>query len=164
MTINFNYEDIDKPDNDCEELLKKVVEASLDYEGCPYETEVNILFTNDQLIREINKKFRNIDVSTDVLSFPMIDYKEPGDFGHEDLFDDCFHPDTGELLLGDIVISIPRAECQATEYGHSYIRELAFLTAHSMFHLMGYDHMTESDAVIMEEKQRAVLDKLGITR
>lgn len=164
MTINFNYEDIDRPDINFEELLKKVIEACLDYEKCPYETEVNVLFTNDQLIKELNREFRNIDYSTDVLSFPMIHYEEPGNFGHDELFNDCFDPDTGELLLGDIVISIPRAELQAVEYGHSVSRELAFLTAHSMFHLMGYDHLTEDEAAIMEAKQREVLDQLGITR
>ncbi len=77
---------------------------------------------------------------------------------------DCFDPDSGELILGDIILSVDRIRSQAQEYGHSMLREFAFLTAHSMFHLCGYDHMEESEAAVMEQKQEAVLTKLGITR
>jgi len=165
MTINFDNETVQKLNFDYEALIKKVIEACLDYEDCPYETEVSILLTNDTEIQQINKEYREIDVPTDVLSFPNIDYESPGDFSKlEDYVADYFHPETGELLLGDIVISVDRAILQAAEYGHSLERELSFLTAHSMFHLFGYDHMEEEERIIMEEKQNKVLDLLGIVR
>lgn len=165
MTINFEYEAEKRLGLDYEGVLRRVVEACLDYENCPYEAEVNILLTDDEKIREINKDFRKIDKPTDVLSFPFIEYEEPGDFsGLEDDIIEAFHPETGELLLGDIVLSVDRVILQAEEYGHSAEREIAFLTAHSMFHLFGYDHMEEKDRFIMEEKQEAVLNILQILR
>jgi probable rRNA maturation factor len=165
MTINFDYEAAQQLGFDYEELLKKVVEACLDFEDCPYETEVSILFTDDEEIRQMNQEFRGIDSPTDVLSFPQVEYDEPGDFSKlEDNVAECFHPETGELLLGDIVISVERAKLQAKEYGHSLEREIAFLTAHSMFHLFGYDHMEDDDRIRMEEKQNTVLEKLQIIR
>ncbi len=165
MTINFEYEAEKQLKYDYEAQLTKLVEACLDFEECPYESEVNILFTNDEEIKEINKEYRDIDKTTDVLSFPAIDYVTPGDFGGlEDNIVECFHPETGELLLGDIVISVDKAIQQAEEYGHSIEREIAFLTAHSMFHLFGYDHMEEEDRRIMEEKQKSVLELLQILR
>jgi metalloprotein, YbeY/UPF0054 family len=165
MTYHFEYEAEDQIEFDYEALTKKVIEACLDYENCPYETEVSILFTDDDQIREINKEYREIDKPTDVLSFPAIEYETPGNFdGLEDNIADWFHPETGELILGDIVISVDRARLQAEEYGHSLEREIAFLTAHSMFHLFGYDHMEEQERIRMEEKQNAVLEKLEIFR
>ncbi len=165
MTINYEYEAEKQLEFDYEALLNKVVEACLDYEGCPYEAEVSILFTDDEQIKELNQEFRAMDKSTDVLSFPSIEYDEPGDFSHlEEKVLDYFHPESGELLLGDIVISVDTARLQAEEFGHSIEREIAFLTAHSMFHLFGYDHMEEKERLIMEEKQNAVLDLLQIRR
>ncbi|MDF2487029.1 MAG: ybeY [Herbinix sp.] len=165
MTINFDYEVTKVFDFDFEEIEKKVVEACLDYENCPYEAEVSILLTDNEQISQINEEFRGIASPTDVLSFPVIDYDNPGDFSNlEDAIADYFHPETGELLLGDIVISIDKAMTQAQEFGHSLMRELAFLTAHSMFHLFGYDHMEDEERRIMEEKQKNVLDKLQILR
>lgn len=165
MTFQIDYEATEKMDFDYEFLVKRVVEACMDYEDCPYEAEISILFTEDEEIRRINKEFRNIDAVTDVLSFPVVDYKAPGDFSNlEDSYAEYFHPETGELLLGDIVISVDRAKAQAREYGHSLEREIAFLTAHSMFHLFGYDHLEENERIIMEQKQKNVLDKLQILR
>ncbi len=165
MTINFDYEVTEKFEFDFEEMEKKVVEACLDYVECPYEAEVSILLTDDEQIRTINKEHRDIDAPTDVLSFPIIDYDTPGDFSRlEEDVASYFHPETGELLLGDIVLSLERAKLQAKEYGHSLMRELAFLTTHSMFHLFGYDHMEEEERKLMEDKQREVLDKLKILR
>lgn len=157
-----------------EEIANNVVLEALEQEGCPYETEVDIVLVDDLAIREFNNENRGIDSSTDVLSFPMIDFREPADFSSlesmevKDEFaymaDDVFNPDTGELLLGDIVISIDHCLLQADEYGHDIRREFAFLIAHSMLHLMGYDHMTPEDAACMEKKQEAILTKLGYTR
>jgi probable rRNA maturation factor len=165
MTINFDYEVTNRFDFDYEAMEKKVVEACLDYEQCPYEAEVSILLTDNEQIRQINQECRGIDTPTDVLSFPVIEYTTPGDFSElEEAVAEYFHPESGELLLGDIVISIDRAISQAEEYGHSLMRELAFLTTHSMFHLFGYDHMEDEERKIMEEKQNCVLDKLQILR
>lgn len=108
-----------------------------------------------------------MDVPTDVLSFPMVEYEVPADFSQLESPEAqimYFNLDTRELLLGDIVISLERAREQSEEYGHSMERELAFLTAHSMLHLMGYDHMEEDERELMEQKQENILQNLGITR
>ncbi|HWT75667.1 MAG TPA: rRNA maturation RNase YbeY [Mobilitalea sp.] len=165
MTINLEYEASQQLGFDYEALVKRVIEACLDYEKCPYEAEVSVLFTDDEEIRQINKEYREIDAPTDVLSFPANDYDSPSDFDKfEDQDYESFHPETGEFILGDIVISVDRAKLQAREYGHSLEREVAFLTAHSMFHLFGYDHMEENDRIRMEEKQNTVLENLQILR
>ena len=165
MTINFDYEVVKSFEFDFEEMERQVIEACLDYEECPYEAEVSVLLTDNEQIRLINQEYRGIDAPTDVLSFPVIAYETPGEFDRlEEEAPDCFHPETGELLLGDIVISLERAKAQAEEYGHSLRRELAFLTAHSMFHLFGYDHMEEQERKRMEDKQEAVLGQLQILR
>jgi len=148
-----------------EELLKKVTEKVLDLEECPYEAEVNLLITDDEGIHGINLEMRDIDSATDVLSFPMYQYEIPGDFGElESEGADCFNPETGELMLGDIVVSIDHVYAQAEKYGHSAVREFAFLIAHSMLHLIGYDHMETAEEKVMFEKQEVALASLGITR
>ena len=152
---------------DYEKVLKLVIEKALEQEKCPYECEVNLTFTDNNGIRELNRDFRDLDIPTDVLSFPMVDYEAPADFSHLDSDEAVamyFNPESGELLLGDIVISIERTREQAKEYGHSLKREIAFLTAHSMLHLMGYDHMADDERIIMEQKQEKILNTLGITR
>lgn len=148
-----------------EEIFEKTATAVLEAENCPYETSINLLLTDNDGIRGYNKEYRGIDKETDVLSFPNLDYEQAGIFAiTEETEADYFDPDSGELLLGDIMISVDKIAEQAAEYGHSELREFAFLTAHSMFHLCGYDHMTEAEAAVMEQKQEAVLEKLGIRR
>lgn len=167
MTILFDKEAGQELEFDWEKLLTGVVEAALKLEGCPWECEVNITLTDNDGIRAMNQEFRELDVPTDVLSFPMIVYQQPGDFSfleENSAETEYFNLDSGELLLGDIVISVERAKEQAEEYGHSLKRELAFLTAHSMYHLMGYDHMGDEERMVMEQKQEKVLQGLGITR
>ncbi len=166
MTIDVEYESEDKLALPFEEIIEKVVCEALSYENCPYEAEVNVLLTDDEEIRKINSQFRFIDNATDVLSFPMVEYERPGDFSGLETpeADFCFNPESGELLLGDIAVSVQKVRNQAEAYGHSEERELAFLIAHSMFHLMGYDHETEEEREQMEQKQREVLNRLGITR
>ncbi len=150
---------------DYEALIRSVVSEALDYVGCPYETAVNVLLTDNEAIREMNREYRQIDRPTDVLSFPMIAYEEPADFSRlEEDPEAYFDPDTGELLLGDIVISLEKMRAQAAEYGHSEQRELAFLVAHSMLHLSGYDHIEDGEREIMEAKQEEILQKLHLTR
>ena len=154
LELDLNYQ----------EVAQIVGDAVLDYEQCPYESEVELLLTMDEEIREMNREFRDIDRATDVLSFPMIAYESPADFAFLEEDESCFDPDTGELMLGNIVISKQKVVEQAEEYGHTVEREYAFLIAHSMLHLLGYDHMEEEERAVMEKKQREILDGLGITR
>lgn len=150
---------------DPEETARAVAEQVLQTEGCPYEAQISLLLTDDEGIRRYNRDFRGMDRPTDVLSFPNVEYGAPSDFqAAEGPEADCFDPESGELVLGDIVISVEKAVSQAEEYGHSVKREFAFLTAHSMLHLCGYDHMEAAEAAVMEEKQRLVLKELNITR
>ena len=165
MTVTIEYEAEKKLSLPYEEIIREIVEASLDYEECPYEAEVNVILTDNPSIQELNREHRQIDAPTDVLSFPLVDYGRPADFSHvEEQAEDYFNPETGELMLGDIVISVDKVEEQAEKYGHSQRRELAFLVAHSMLHLCGYDHMEEEERLDMEARQRAILDTRGYSR
>lgn len=165
MTLTVE-EQVEIPfDFDYKELAKTVVKQAMESEGFPYEAELNLMLVDNETIAQINLDYRQIDKETDVLSFPMIEYEAPGDFsGLEDAAEDNFNPDTEELILGDIIISVPKVLEQAEEYGHSTKREYAFLITHSMLHLFGYDHMEPEEAAIMEHKQREILDTLQITR
>lgn len=165
MTINIEYEAEKELGIPYKEIIENVVLESLDYVECPYEAEVNVIITDNQEIQAINKEHRQIDAPTDVLSFPLVDYDTPADFDHvEDYVEDYFDPDTGELLLGDIVVSVDKVEEQAEKYGHSTTRELAFLIAHSMLHLCGYDHMDDDERLEMEAKQSEILERRGYSR
>ena len=164
MTLYFEEEGELTLDIECEEIAKKVIEAALDYVGCPYEAEVNLMLTMNPQIHETNLEFRGIDRPTDVLSFPMLDYEIPGEFEFLEERPDCFDPETGELALGDIMISKEKVVEQAEEYGHSILREYAFLIAHSMLHLTGYDHMEEDERMVMEQKQKEIMERLNILR
>ena len=200
------------------DIVKEIVEESTSYVNCPYECTVEVTFTDDEEIHQLNLKTRKIDSATDVLSFPMLTFEdEPGDLSFLDSVEyvdsedeeieyedddeeedeesdedseddeedeeeeeddeeeeeeeefvqkhvDYFDPDSGELLLGDIVISLDHARAQAEEYGHSLKREIAFLTAHSMLHLFGYDHVNEDDRIQMEKMQEEILSQKGYTR
>ncbi|WP_304507322.1 rRNA maturation RNase YbeY [Anaerotignum sp.] len=150
-------------DNRTEEVLslelsnaiEKLIYESLQYEGFEKPCEVSVSIVDNEEIRQINKQFRDIDRATDVLSFPLLTFEdgERSDVNEK-----------GEILLGDIIISLERAKEQAKEYGHSLKREIAFLTAHSMLHLLGYDHMEEEEEKEMFAKQREILIKAGIPR
>ncbi len=161
MTITIEYETEETLSLPYEDIIDQVVE----YVECPYDAEVNVLLTDNQGIRQINLDMRQIDSPTDVLSFPMCDFETPGDFsGLEETPEEYFNPDTGELMLGDIVISVEKVKEQALKYGHSETRELAFLVAHSMLHLSGYDHMEEEERLRMEDMQREILERKGYRR
>ncbi|MDC7295381.1 MULTISPECIES: rRNA maturation RNase YbeY [unclassified Butyrivibrio] len=151
---------------DIEEVAKTVASKVLEEEGCEHEVEISLIITDDEGIREMNNEFREIDKPTDVLSFPNVSYETPGDFsvidGEQQV--DLLNPDTGNIMFGDIVINENRVRSQAKEYGHSEKREFAFLIAHSMLHLCGYDHMEPEEAAVMEAKQENILNLLGITR
>ncbi|MBE3596631.1 MAG: rRNA maturation RNase YbeY [Hydrogenibacillus sp.] len=143
LTIDIDYRDTDfRLDAAGARLLQALFERALASEGRPIEGEVSVLFVGDAEIRRLNREFRNVDRPTDVLSFPL---DEPG-------------------MLGDIVISIPRARAQAEEYGHSFERELYFLLVHGFYHLLGYDHRTEAEEKAMFAKQEALLQAFRIVR
>lgn len=150
---------------DIGELFEMCAKKALSFTGCPYECEADLTVTDDGEIRELNRQFRGLDKPTDVLSFPMLEFESPGRFE----IDDCDHaqyfdPETDELMLGSIVISLERAAAQAREYGHSLKREMAFLIVHSMLHLQGFDHIEEEDRIVMEKAQEEILDDLKIPR
>lgn len=136
-------------------LIRRTILETLDYEGMENDVEVSVTFVDDEGIRALNKKFRNLDKPTDVLSFPLLDYEGESE---EPFFDELCHN------LGDIVISLERAMAQANEFGHSFEREVAFLTAHSMLHLLGYDHeISEEDDADMRKRQNDIMDRLGLS-
>lgn len=150
---------------DIEELVAQVAEKALETEGCKATVEVNVLITDDEGIREYNRQYREIDKATDVLSFPNLDFDKKACFSiPEKKLADYRNPESGNIILGDIILSKDRILSQAQEYGHSLKREFAFLVAHSMLHLCGYDHMTKEEAAEMEQKQELILGSLGITR
>jgi len=155
-----NEQDVILISEEIEETIKTVIEASLEYENCDFDAEVSVTIVDNDSIQEINNETRNIDAPTDVLSFPMLYFDENGD-----IVDSDFDMDGDMMILGDIVISAERAKTQAEEFGHSFLREIAFLTVHSMLHLLGYDHVDDPvGEKIMFSKQEEILDKLGIKR
>lgn len=164
MTIQIDYETDRQLGIDYEALAGRVVRKILEMEKCPCDAQVNLVLTDNEEIRRVNSQFRQIDAPTDVLSFPMIPFETPADYTIVEDDESYFDLDTDELLLGDIMISVDRVFAQAEEYGHSVTREYCFLIAHSMLHLLGYDHMTSEEAQVMEAKQASALDELGITR
>lgn len=165
MNLSIEYETEDKFDFDCEKAAEFIIEYSLDYLQCPYETQINLTLTDNEGIHAINKEYRDIDRPTDVLSFPLVDYAAPNVFGDiEERAEDYFDLDTGELMLGDIIISVEKCKEQAQEYGHSVLREFSFLIVHSMLHLFGFDHMKDDEREVMEDIQRKILEGAGINR
>jgi len=142
-------------------LLERVIAAALEAEGVGTPCEVDVLITDDEGIRQINLEQRGIDRPTDVLSFPMFDYRP----GQPPLDGSDADPATGLTPLGDMAISLERAEEQASEYGHPVERELSYLAVHSVLHLLGYDHMDEGEQKAqMRGREEAILGSLGITR
>ncbi len=152
-------------DFNAQEVALLVMEKVLETEKCPFDTEVNLLITDNEGIREYNLSMRDIDKPTDVLSFPGLFFEEPSVFNiPPEERADFTNPENDCIILGDIIISADKVLSQAKEYGHSIKREFAFLVAHSMYHLCGYDHMTPNEAIVMEAKQESILKVLQITR
>ena len=167
----IQYLDIEAKDI-YEEIIAKVIEECFRVENLlESNLYVSITLTTPEHIKEYNKQYRNIDKETDVLSFPMIEYDDT-----DSIADTCsrydfvgekvglINPDNNEVELGDIVLCVPKLYEQAQAYNHSVVREYAFLIAHSMLHLLGYDHIDDNERSVMEDKQNAILDDLGITR
>ena len=148
-----------------EETALMVCREVLNQENCPYDAEISILLVGPEEIRALNRDYRGIDSVTDVLSFPGVDFPRPADFSMvEEQPASYLDPETDALFLGDIVLNLRRVREQAAEYGHSEKREYAFLIAHSMLHLCGYDHMTAEEAALMESRQETAMQSLGISR
>ena len=167
MLLIYENETEYEPDFDLNKTAEAVASYILEKENCPFDCEVNLTITDNEGIHGVNKEFRDVDAPTDVLSFPVLEFVNPGDFSPFEEEPDSaldYDYDTDKVMLGDILISKDRVISQAEEYGHSEKREFAFLVAHSMLHLLGYDHMTDEDAKVMEEKQKKYLDELGIVR
>ncbi|MFI3172188.1 MAG: rRNA maturation RNase YbeY [Eubacteriales bacterium] len=164
MTIYIEDESNITLNIDLKELCERTIEACIDYLKCPYETECNVLLTTNEEIHDINLEQREINRATDVLSFPMVSWSEIGDYDSLESQFECFHPESGELMLGDIIISIEKVVEQALEYGHTNEREFSFLITHSVLHLFGHDHMEEEERMIMERAQTDIMNLLGISR
>lgn len=149
-----------------EEKLREALEEVMAGEGVEYEPEVSLYFTDDEAIRGINLEYRDLDEATDVLSFPVLSF-EAGrvfceSYDESSLRDDMFLGDS--LLLGDVIISLERAQAQSLEYGHSLEREIIFLFVHSLLHLLGYDHMAKADKERMNQREEFYMSKIGVNR
>ncbi len=149
-------------DKEAEGLIRRAARAAWESFDYPFECEVDITLTDNEGIREINREYREIDSATDVLSFPIEEFSEgqpPEDVGMD------IDPETGMLALGDMIISVERAREQAGEYGHSFDRECAYLTVHSMLHLVGYDHLDEGEQKKrMRHMEETVMTSMGLER
>lgn len=147
-------------DENCHKLIKECVIKVMEYEECNFDAQVSVTIVSEEEIKQLNKEYRGKDAITDVLSFPILEFDEDGN-----IIDEEFDFDDELVVLGDIVICEKRAAEQAAEYGHSFERELAFLTVHSMLHLLGYDHEhSDDEEQQMFLKQKEILDNMGITR
>lgn len=164
MNIIFSEEvDIDFS-FDYKKIGTDTVNAALSELSFPFESEVSVTITDDDGIHEMNKEFRGIDSPTDVLSFPLIQFDISKPYSEYEKNIDDLNPDTGDIMLGDIVLNINRIKLQAKDFGHSVEREYSFLICHSMLHLLGYDHIEEEDRLKMEDKQTKIMERLGIKR
>lgn len=165
LKLHTVIETREKFDFSMKTVARRVIRKALGQEQFPCDAEISLLITGPDEVQALNRAYRGIDSTTDVLSFPALSYDRPSDFAPA-LQDaaDCFDPEFNTAVLGDIVINAVRIKEQAREYGHSEEREFAFLVAHSMMHLCGYDHMNKEESAVMEKKQDAVLQALGITR
>lgn len=166
-TTEIIFQDISE-NEEYQELTEKVIQKCFEVEKInPTSFYICITFTIPENIRHANKQYRNIDRETDVLSFPMFEKQELDKMIEDHIIEGWKQATENEMLqeiLGDIIISIPKVEEQAKEYGHSFERELAYMLVHGFYHLRGYDHMEENEKKVMREKEESVLSQLEITR
>lgn len=166
MILSDNRQNKIKITEDIELLLQNIIDYTLKEENVSMEYEVSLIFVDNSSIREINREYRNMDRETDVLSFPMLEY--PPKKVYKDIYsnfefdESCF--DEEYLVLGDIAVSLEKALEQSVEYGHSFLRETAYLVVHSTLHLLGYDHMEEDDKVVMRKREEEILESFSINR
>lgn len=159
MTLYFDNETEYPVDDKLEQLMETVIQSVCKLEEIPENIEVSLSFVSNEQIKQLNSEYRNKDTETDVLSFPMMDCVD----GERNL-EQVKNPETGDYMLGDIIISTDRALEQAKDFGHSNEREIGFLIAHSMLHLLGYDHMTDEEEEIMITKQKEIMSQVGLNR
>lgn len=156
LTIYYeNEQDRERVSYKLKMLMRRAVEETLRHEAYANDVQVSITFTDDEHIHELNRRFRGVDAPTDVLSFPLIDFD-----------DACGEPAIDEIenMLGDVVLNLQRARVQAEQFGHSFEREAAFLTVHSMLHLLGYDHELGADEdADMRARQSEIMETMGLT-
>lgn len=164
MTLELMNETEASFDFDMEEVARLTVNGVLKHEKFPKEVSVSITIVSEEDMQSINNEQREIDAVTDVLSFPMLPWTEPANYSELDEFEDILDPESGEVFLGDVVLCEQRVRDQAKEYGHSEKREFAFLICHSMLHLLGYDHMVDTDRLLMEAHQEAIMNEINIVR
>ncbi len=164
MTILFEEEVASPFSFSYQDVARQVIEEAVSYENFPYDIEVDLTITDDASLQDLNRTFRGIDSSTDVLSFPLVSYETAGEYKFIKEHPEYFNLETDAVMLGDIVISVEHVIAQAKEYGHSEKREFAFLVAHSMLHLLGFDHVTVEESEVMEKKQLDILNDIHITR
>ena len=167
MILIDNRQDKIKVNEEFEKKICDIVEYALREEKVDLDYEVSIIFIDNADIKEINREHRNMDKVTDVLSFPMLDYP------HGEVYKECYgegytfdvsYFNEDKLVLGDIALSLERAEEQSGEYGHSFEREACYLTIHSVLHLLGYDHMEEDEKIAMRKREEEILDKFNLNR
>ena len=162
MTVNIENEYLCEIGIDYLHIIHEIVEAAVEYVACPYDVEVNVLLTDNQGIREINRELRDVDRETDVLSFPMFEFT-PGDFPEN--VTELLDPGSDLLPLGDMALSVEKIKSQAEEFGHSQEREIGYLTVHSVLHLLGYDHLDEGPMKKqMRAREDAIMEYLDIPR
>ncbi len=155
-----NEQEKEEIPEEVKKAMEKTIEHTLQTENFGLDAEISLTITDDNEIHRLNLQERGIDRPTDVLSFPMLEFDN-----ERNMIDFDYDMDEGFIMLGDIVISAERAAAQAAEYGHGFLREMAFLTVHSMLHLLGYDHEnSEAEEKLMFKKQEQILNDLGITR
>jgi probable rRNA maturation factor len=147
-------------------LLENVTNTVLEAEEVKVSCEISIILVDNEEIRNLNREYRNIDRETDVLSFPMLDYEAERVYKEVYALEEHDESDFdgGELVLGDMALSLEKAFEQSVEYGHTFMREVAYLTVHSILHLLGYDHMKEDEKLKMRAVEESILEKLMITR
>ncbi|NMM61942.1 rRNA maturation RNase YbeY [Clostridium sp. P21] len=166
MIFIDNRQDKIQITEELEKNIADIIEYALKEEKVNVPCEVSVVFVDNEKINEINLENRNIDKVTDVLSFPMLDYEKGKVF--KDVYKDFIFPDIdldeGSLVLGDIALSLEKAKEQSIEFNHSFIREVVYLTIHSVLHLLGYDHMEESEKKVMRKREEEILEEFNLTR
>ena len=166
MTLIMPDDNVPEFDFDIFATAEDTVRTALSLARFERESEVSLSFVSKEEIKELNRNYRDVDSVTDVLSFPLVDFYPLRDY--ENVLSLCetdsVNPDTGEVMLGDIVICADKVVSQAKEYGHSVKREFAFLVCHSTLHLIGFDHIEDDDRKEMEAMQKKIMEELSITR
>jgi len=146
-----------------EKLINKAIRVSLEYEGIETEIEIGVTIVDDAEMQKLNKTYRGIDTTTDVLSFPMVEYNDI-ESNTSVIAGQMVSPESGRVYLGDIILSWDKVVEQSKIYGHTVQREIGFLVVHSLLHLVGYDHMIEKEEKVMNQKQEAILKGMGVSR